>query len=82
MPTYSGNPTLGLGRQAVRLWKYNVLLEMECGGCGVPPFSLDRERKGGSVCDDNEHRCRMSGDLSSPDLRNDSYVHEFNVLDS
>lgn len=48
-----------------------------------PPFSFDRERKGGSVCDDNdEYRCRMSGDLSSPDHRNDSHVHEFNVLDS
>ena len=63
MPTYFGNSILGLGRQAVRLRKYNVLLEMECGGCGVPPFPFDREGKGGSVCDDNEYRCRMSGDL-------------------
>lgn len=82
MPAYFGNSTLGLGWQAVRFRKYNVLLEMECGGCGVPPFSFDRERKGGSVCDDNEYRCRMSGDLLSPDHRNDSYVHEFNMLDS
>ena len=43
-------------------------------------FCLDRRRNGGSVCDDNEYQRRMSGDLSSPDHRNDSYVGESNIV--
>ena len=44
-------------------------------------FCLNRRRKGGSVCDDNEYRCRISGDLSSPDHFKASYVDEFKMVD-